>query len=258
MTSGVALAMRQVGYENRAFWRNPAAAFFTFFFPLMFLFLFPVIFGGGEIMKFDVTISTVTFYVPAIAAFSIITASYTNVAMSLTFAREEGILKRKRGTPLPPWAYMTGRIVHSSLIGLLLVAIVVVVGVLFHDVDVPTSSAPAFLLTVAIGSAAFAALGIAITGFVPNADAAPPIINFTVLPLLFISDVFIPLQETTPAWLETVAQIFPIYHFSQAMLSSYLDLGGDPFEWGHLAILGAWGVLGIIVALRKFTWEPRR
>lgn len=255
--NGPTLLAKQLGYENRAFWRNPAAAFFTFFFPLMFLFLFPVIFRAGEVERYGITIGVVTFYVPAIAVFALITANYTNLAMTLTFAREAGVLKRKRGTPMSPALYMTGRIVHSTLIGLLLVAIILIVGVAFHDVDIPSDTALAFITTVAVGSASFAALGIAITASVPNEDAAPAIINVTILPLLFISDVFIPLQESTPEWLITVAEIFPIYHFSQAMQASYLGLGAG-WEWTHLTVIALWGAAGVVLSLYKFSWEPRR
>jgi ABC-2 type transport system permease protein len=256
--STLGLVMRQIGFENRSFWRNPVAAFFTFFFPLMFLFLFPNIFGDEDIDYFGRTISLTTFYVPAIAAFSVITACYTNLAMSITFLRDEGVLKRKRGTPMPSWAYLSGRIVHSTLIGLLLVAIVVVVGAMFFDVEAPDNTLGAFIVTVAIGSATFSALGMAIAALVPNSDAAPAVINFSVLPLLFISNVFIPIQDA-PEWLKNVAEVFPIYHFAEAMLESFNPFREDAgFEWGHLAVVIVWGVGGLLFALRKFTWEPRR
>lgn len=254
--SSSSMLLRQLVFENRAFWRNPAAAFFTFFFPLMFLFLFPIIFGGGEITRNGITIDVVTFYVPAIATFSLITACYTNLAMTLTFAREAGVLKRKRCTPLPPVVYMAGKIAHATLIGLILVAIVVVVGVVFHDVGLPVDRL-GFVVAIVVGTVSFSALAIAITGFVPNEDAAPAIINFSILPLLFISDVFIPLQESTPEWLIRVAEIFPIYHFAQAMITAYLGFG-DGFAWDHLAVMAAWAVFGIAIALRRFGWEPRR
>lgn len=252
-----ALAVREFRFENRAFWRNPAAAFFTFAFPLMFLFLFPVIFGGGEINYFGTATSAVTFYVPAIGVFAIITATYTSNAMTLTFAREEGVLKRKRGTPLPAAAYMTGRLMHSMFLTLLLITITVAVGAVFHDVAVPTNTLPAFLVTILVGAAVFCALGIAITGFIPNVDAAPAVVNASMLPLMFISDVFIPIRDA-PGWLTTVAQIFPIYHFSQAMLSAFNPFEtGSGFEWDHLAVMGLWGVAGLTIAFRFFRWEAK-
>lgn len=247
--SDVSLALRQVKYENRSFWRNPAAAFFTFIFPLMFLVIFNLLFGDNS-----------NFYVPAIAAFSVITACYTNVAMSISFSRDQGVLKRKRGTPLPSWAFLAGRVIHSSLIALLLVGIVTAFGVLFYNVDLPTGTTLAFLVALLVGAAAFSSLGLAITSLVPNADAAPAVINATILPLLFISDIFIPL-DNAPSWLLRFADIFPIRHYSVAMQAAF-----NPHAFGStsgfrgvdLGIVALWGVIGILLAVRFFSWEPRR
>lgn len=256
--NAAALALRQIAYENRSFWRNPAAAGFTFAFPIMFLIIFNLLFGGEDIAYFGRTTSGSTFYVPAIAAFSIVTACYTNIAIGISFTRDEGVLKRVRGTPLPPAAYLAGRVGHACLIGVLLVAIVVAFGAVAYSVDVPTTTMPAFVVSVAVGAAAFAALGLAVTALVPNADSAPPIVNFTILPLLFISDVFIPLDDA-PRWVATLADIFPIRHFAQALLTAFNPFGtGAGFRWGDLAVVAAWGVAGAAIAIRFFTWEPRR
>ena len=134
--SGAALALRQVRYENLAFWRNPPQAFFTVVFPLMFLVIFNLAFGGRAADVGPGTARASTFIVPAIIAFSVISASYTNLALSVTFARDGGLLKRVRGTPLPAWAFMAGRILHSTLLALLVVIIVVAAGALFYGVDV--------------------------------------------------------------------------------------------------------------------------
>ena len=136
------LALRQVKYENTVFWRNPVAAFFTFVFPLMFLVIFNLIFGNRELPGAGGTISTSTFYVPAIVGLSVIGACYTNVAMGVSFSRDEGVLKRVRGTPLPAWSLLCGKVLHSVLVALLLVAIVTLAGVLFYDVDPPTNTMP--------------------------------------------------------------------------------------------------------------------
>lgn len=256
--SQLAMGLRQFRFENKAYWKNPAAAFFTFLFPLMFLFLFPVIFGDEPIVFFGHETSAVTFFVPAIGAFSIITATFTNNAMTLTFARDEGILKRKRGTPLSAFSYFMGRILHSMFLTLLLVTITVSVGKVFHGIDVPTNTMPAFIITILVGAAAFCALGIALTGFIPNADSAPAIVNAAILPLMFISDVFIRTQDA-PEWLQTVAKVFPVYHFSRA-----LQIAFNPFETGNgfsgedLIVVGVWGVVGVVIAAWKFSWEPRR
>src|ERR1700716_1141902 len=160
-------ALEQIVYTNKAFVRNPVSAFFTLVFPLMFLVIFSVIFGNGQIeIARGVTISVATFYVPAIAAFSVITACYTNIAISLSFARDSGGLKRIRGAPLPVWAYMFARIVHAVLIAILLVVICSAFGAIFYHATLPISTLPAFALTLVVGAASFCALGVAITAVI--------------------------------------------------------------------------------------------
>jgi ABC-2 type transport system permease protein len=262
--SDVADTARVVRYTNKAFWRNPANAFFTFAFPLMFLVIFTALFGTDDTCSLGPggcppgeMISTSTFYVGAIATFSIITATYTNLAINLTFSRDMGVLKRIRGTPMASWSFMLGRILHAIVITVVLVAIVVAFGALFYDAEVPTRTMPAFLASIAVGAASFSALGLAITSAIPNADASPPIVNASILPLLFLSGIFIPIQDPN-AWYVKVAEVFPVYHFAQAMNSAYFSVSGSGFEGTHLLILGAWGVAGAILAVLFFSWEPRR
>jgi ABC-2 type transport system permease protein len=246
-----------IRYTNKAFWRNPANAFFTFAFPLMFLVIFTGLFGNDNITVAGREISVSTSYVSAIAAFSIITATYTNLAINVSFTRDAGVLKRIRGSPLPGWAFMAGRIGHAILVTILLVAIVVTFGALFYDAEVPTRTLPAFLTTIAVGAATFSALGLALTGAIPNADASPAIVNASILPLLFLSGIFIPIQDPN-AWYVTVAKFFPVYHFAEAMNSAYFSPTGSGFQGGDLLVLGAWGLAGAILAVRFFSWEPRR
>ena len=256
--SDLSLALVQVRYTNKAFWRNPAAAFFTIVFPLLLLVLFTTIFGGGSTHIEGQEIGMATFTIPSICVFSVITATYTNIAMSVTFARDGGVLKRLRGTPMPAWTYMFGRILHATLIALLLVAMTVAFGALFYDVALPSDSVPAFLVTLALGAACFCALGLAVTTIIPNADASPAIVNATILPLLFISNVLIPL-DNPPLWLDVLAKIFPVRHLADATLASFLDLPHQAvWRPGDLAVMAAWGIGGVLIATRFFTWEPRR
>lgn len=245
--SGVALALRQVAYENRAFWRNPPAAFFTFVFPLLFMLIFNVIFGEGA----------AAFFTPAIIVFSVVTATFTNLAMNITFARDAGVLKRIRGTPLPPWAYLAGRIGHAIGVTVLLVAIVAAVGAVLYDVPVPWDALPAMLLLLAVAAAAFAALGLALAGVMPNADASPAIVNAIVLPVLFISNVFLQM-ENAPDWLNTVSFLLPVRHVADALHELYASGADAGIPWTELGVIGLWGVFGVVVALRFFSWEPRR
>lgn len=238
-----ALTLRQFSYENKAFWRNPAAAFFTFVFPLMFLVLFNGLFDVNQ------------FYVPAIGAFSVITACFTNVAMGVTMARDQGVLKRVRGTPLPAGAYLVGQVLHAVFIALILIAIITLAGALLYDVD-PPSNPTRFLATLAIGAGAFSALALAFTAAIPNEEAAPAFVNAAILPLSFVSDVFIPSHEA-PKWMQTLADVFPIKHFAEAMLASF-DPSFREWSWNDLLVVGIWGVAGLLLALRFFSWEPRR
>ena len=255
--SALALALRQVRYENRAFWRNPTAAFFTFVFPLIFLVIFNLLFGNDELEFRGGTTNVSTFYVAGIAALSVVYTGYTGLAMSVSLARDQGLLKRTRGTPLPAWAFLFGRVVHMILTMILLVAIVIAAGALFYDVDVPTDTMPAFLVAVVVGAAAFSSLALATTAAIPNADASPAVVNAITLPLLFISDVFIPPGEA-PDWLITIADLFPIKHLSLALQTAVNPFEtGSGFELAHLAVMAAWGVAGLLVAVRFFSWEPR-
>ncbi|HUF05784.1 MAG TPA: ABC transporter permease [Candidatus Binatia bacterium] len=245
--SGLTLALRQVRYENRAFWRNPPAAFFTFAFPLLFMAIFNVLFGERA----------AGFFTPAIIVFGVVTATYTNLAMTVTIARDEGILKRIRGTPLPPWAYLAGRIGHAVVIGFLLVVIVAGFGALVYGVEVPWDAMPAVLLVLAVAAATFSALGLAVSGLIPNSDAAPAVVNATILPVLFISNVFIQM-ENAPGWLDTVSHALPVRHFADAMMALYASGADAGMPWMELGVIAAWGVIGVLAALRFFSWEPRR
>jgi ABC-2 type transport system permease protein len=251
------MTLRQGRYDNRSFWRNPAAAFFTFIFPIMFLVIFNLVFNdqidvpGGEV-------STSTFYVPAIVALSIVNACYTNIAWGIVAYRDRGILKRLRGTPLPTMAYLGGRILQAIWVAIVLVLLVLAIGVVFYSVDLPGDKMPAFIVSLIVGAACFCSLGMALSAFVPNEDAAPAVINGSILPLLFISNVFIP-TSSAPTWLNDFASLFPVVHLANALHASFNPfVTGSGFEWKDLAVMVAWGVAGVVISMRYFSWEPRK
>ena len=275
--SALGQALRQVRYTNKAFWRNPASAFFTFAFPLMFLVIFTALLGSGEVQFEQVRVpgrglvplvlEQATYFVSAMAAFGVISATYTNIAITVSFQRDQGILKRLRGTPLPSWSYLSARVLHSMLVAAILVVITLTFGKLAYGTDLPTGRPLLeFLATLLVGSLSFAALALALTAVIPNADASPPIVNATILPLLFLSGIFIPLADGAPAWINTVGNIFPVKHFADAMRAGYLgnvtlegtDVRAFPFDWADLAVVAAWGVAGLALASRFFSWEPRK
>jgi ABC-2 type transport system permease protein len=147
---------------------------------------------------------------------------------------------------------------NAIVVSVLLVVIVVAFGRVFYDVELPDNTLAAFLVTLVVGAAAFSALGLGMSGFIPSADAAPAVINGTILPLMFISDIFIPAQNA-PDWITTLGEIFPIKHFSEALQTSFNPFeSASGFEPERLAVIAAWGAVGVVLALMKFEWEPRR
>jgi ABC-2 type transport system permease protein len=249
------LTLRQTYYTNKAFWRNPASAFFTFAFPLMFLVIFTALLGNGEVIIGGKEVQQSTYYVAAMAAFSVITACFTNIAMAVSFQRDSGVLKRVRGTPLPAVAYLVARVIHAMLVSVILVALCTAFGAAFYDASIPAGATlMKFAVVLLVGGASFAALGLAETAVVPNADAAPPIVNATVLPLLFLSGIFIPLGDNSPEWIRWVGRIFPVKHFADGMQAGFIGL---PFKWSDVLIVAAWGLGGLLLAARSFSWEPR-
>src|SRR5205085_11392059 len=127
----------------------------------------------------------------------------------------------------------------------------------FYSASVPTRTLPAFLITLLVGAASYAALGLAITTIIPNADASPAIVNASILPILFLSDIFIPVNNA-PAWVDVVGKIFPVRHFADAMQAAFFSPTGSGFRWTDLAVIALWGLFGVVIAVRFFSWEPRR
>ena len=253
--NATALTLRQVRYVNKAFWRNPASAFFTFAFPLMFLVIFTALLGHYTVRVGTRTVNTSTYYVASMAAFAVISACYTNIATSVTFQRDAGVLKRINGTPLPSASFLGARILHALLVSVLLVAITAAFGRAFYSATIPTGvTLLRFLVMLVVGAAAFCALGFALTAVIPNADASPAIVNATILPLLFLSGIFIPFGNNTPSGIQWIAKIFPVKHFADGMQAGFL---GTAFNWTDVLIVAVWGLAGLLLAVRYFSWEPR-
>lgn len=253
--TAMGMVLTQVRYVNKAFWRNPAAAFFTFAFPLMFLVIFTALLGHGTVRIGGRLVPQSTYYVAAMATFAVISACYNNIAIGITFQRDAGILKRTNGTPLPAVAYLGARVAHALLMAVLLVVITAAFGAVLYGAALPSGMALLrFGVVLIVGAATFSALGFAITALIPNADAAPAIVNASILPLLFLSGIFIPLGDNAPAWLLWIARMFPVRHFAEGMQAGFLGTG---FHWTDVAILAAWGAGGLLLAARYFSWQPR-
>ena len=253
--SGVALVVHQFRFEQKQFWRNPASVFFTVTLPVLFLLIFNLIFGNEDIEELG--LSTSTYYVPAIVTLGVVSACLQSLAISLTVDRENGILKRTRGTPLPTWVFIAGRVGNAVVVSVLSLIVVAVIGRIVYGVDIPWEHLPAVLVTLLVGTVAFCCLGFALSAAIPTEDAAAPMSNFALLPLYFLSGVFIPETEIPDGVLK-FADIFPIRHFFEAFFTAWSPTTvGAGFEWVDLAIVAAWGVVGLLLAMRFFRWEPR-
>jgi ABC-2 type transport system permease protein len=251
--------LRQMRYEQKFYWRSPSSAVFTFAFPILLLVIFASLNQGATVADLG-GISYNQFYVPGIIAFSVISACYTNLSISLCFRRDAGVLKRIRGTPLPPWVFMAGNIGSSLVVSLLLVALTTSVGVLFYRVTFPGRWG-AFLVTLVVGAFCFCALGLAMTVVIATATASPAIVNGVLFPILFISGTFFPVPSvsTTGRIANTIANMFPVRHFEQAVFAVFDPRGGGTgIEPRALLMMLGWGLAALVVAVRWFRWEPRR
>ena len=255
----MSLLVHQYRYDQRQFWREPASVFFTVILPLIFLVLFVAIFGDGNIeTSTGELIDGATYYVPSILALALLNATFVNLAIWLTIERERGHLKRVRATPVPAWAVIGGRGLTSVVIAAIMVAIVCAAGALLYGVELPTTTLPAFLVAVVLGTLSLAALGFAIAGVIPSENAAPPVANAIVLPLEFISGIFVP-TENIPGWMNAIASVFPVKPLFDSILKAFdPTTTGAGFAWGDLAVLAAWGIAGLLLALRTFRWSPTR
>lgn len=251
-----AVALHQFRYDQKVFWRNPASVFFTVLLPVIFLVIFSSIFGTDTIdQRGGVTVST--YYVPGIMTLAIVSATLVSLAINLTEGRESGRLKRVRSTPLPVWAFVAGRVGNALVVSLLMAVLVTLIGHFLYDVKIPTATIPALVASIAVGAFAFASLGFALTAVIPSEDAAPAITNVAVLPLYFLSGIFIPETEI-PGTVLDVASIFPIRNLFEALFTGFDPAtGGAGFEWLHLGIVALWGLVGVAIAIRFFRWAPR-
>jgi ABC-2 type transport system permease protein len=253
--SGLALIGHQFRYDQKAFWRNPASVFFTVMFPVIVFLILAVVFDG-ETVDVRGGVAATAYYVPAIMSLSIISATMQTLAMTLVIAREDGRLKRGRGTPMPPWVFIAGRVGNSIVVALMMMALLALIGGVLYGVAFPWDRIPALLLTLIVGAAAFCCLGIALTAAIPSQDAAAPIVNALLLPLYFLSGVFIP-EDQLPGGVISFADLFPVRHFFDAFFDAYVPSGGAAVSWDNLAIVALWGVAGLLLSIRFFRWTPR-
>jgi ABC-2 type transport system permease protein len=244
------LVIHQVKYEQLTFWRNPQSAIFTFIFPVVFIAIMGALFRGVGQSSFFNGLSALQYYVPTIAAMSVLGSCYGQLAVALAARRQNGILKRVRATPLPAWAYFTGLLAHCVLISAVDIGLIVGVGAVY-GMPLPTHWL-AIGLTLVLGAAAFCSLGVAIASLISNSEAAPAVAQLVLFPLLFLSGTYLPIHS---ALLNNIAGWLPVRPFNQALTGPFAQHVGA--DWRDLGVLAIWGGIGAMVAIRRFRWAPR-
>jgi ABC-2 type transport system permease protein len=255
----VRLSLHQFRFDLSAFLRNGQSRFFTLALPVIFLLIFSTIFGGSNHTASvpGGTIPLKEFFVPSIIALGIISASFVNPVISITAQRETGVLKRRRSAPVPATAIIAGRALTAGVTALFTTAVLLAIGWVAFRAHVPAHTAPALVVDVVVGTIAFCCLGYALASVIHDQDSAQPITQAVVLPLYFISGVFID-TASLPRWLVHVADVFPVRHLAHALLIAYdPHTAGAGLSVGDLLAIAAWGAGGLAVAVWRFSWLPK-
>ena len=241
------LAAWQVRNEQRAFWRNRRAAVFSFGFPVMLLLVFGLLNKGNTIDTRGV--SWDVFYVPGILAYGIVTTAFSNIAISLAYARDYGVIKRIQGTPLPWWAFMAGRIGSTVIVTAAMCALTLGIGAVVLGVHLHASMIPGLALGILFGTVAFTALGIGFVRFLPSADTAGPMQAFLVMPIAFVSNVFFPL-DNAPQWLDKIASALPLKPLADQLHTAFEHSSGSGIVGDDLTTLAIWIVIGSFLMMK--------
>ena len=250
------LLLAQTGYQLKLFYRVPAAMFFTLALPLVMLVLLNAVFGSDNVGSGSQVWPQRQFYTAGLAVFAAVTATYTNLANMIPIRRDEGVLKRWRSTPLPTWIYVGGAIGSSVILAAFNVVVMLGLGVVAYGIEIDPAKLPAAILTLVVGVGSFAALGMAVAAVVPTASAASAVANATILPLAFVSNVFVPV-DGAPRWVQVVGDLFPLKAFAGAFQDAFNPaVIGAACAPGRLSFIAAWGLVGAVIAVTRFRWEP--
>jgi ABC-2 type transport system permease protein len=246
------LFFHELAAQQRIFWRSREAAFFTFLLPIIFLVLLGSIYGDRDTIG---GVNAGTYLLAGLLGYGIVSTAFAGLAIQLVVRRESGVLKRVRGTPLPPRIYMSA-VIGSTLLVIGLEAIIqLLIGRFLIDADLPQSPGT-FVFTLLLGTVAFAALGLALTGLVKSAEGSSAIVNAIYLPMVFISGVFWS-TESMPAFLRAIADVLPLTYLLELMRHVFLEEDALRESLGAITVVALWGAVGVVLALRMFRWEPR-
>jgi ABC-2 type transport system permease protein len=248
------LVLHQARFELLSFMRNRQSRFFTLILPILFLVIFVSVFGNHRVGPEQVKAST--YYVPGLSALAVIAGSFVNLVISITAQREAGVLKRRRATPVPAWVLIAGRALTAIVVSLGVMTVLLLIGRFAYGVRLPAGTLPGVVITAVAGAVTFCCLGYALSTAIASADAAQPMVQAIMLPLYFISGVFIP-NVNLPAWLRDVAEAFPVQHLADGLHHAFDPAThGSGIVWSDLGVLALWGAAGLAIALVRFSWTP--
>lgn len=264
--SQATIAVSRSSLELKTYFRERDSVIFSFLFPVILLGIFAVVFGGDEVELGGAEgIDFARYFLPGMVASGIMLVAFQTLAIGIAIEREDGTLKRLRGTPMPPVSYFLGKVGMILVVGLSQIALLLAVAALAFGVELPTE--PAKWLTFAwcyvLGTAASAVLGIAFSSVPKSAKSASAVVVGPLIVLQFISGVFFVFNDL-PSWLQNVASVFPLKWLAQGMRSVFLP---DHFEglevsgsWQHgptALILSLWLIVGLVACMKTFRWQRR-
>ena len=247
----MSLALRHFRTEQVLYWRSRELAFFTFALPIVFFVLLGSTYGHDEIDGIDGS----AYLLAGILGYGVAATAFAGLAIMTVIRREDGILKRLRGTPLPPWAYLVAVIASTLLVYAIEAVSLVVLGRILFDVPFPDRWL-SLVLTLLLGGLAFAALGLGLTGAIRSAEGSSAVVNAIYLPMAFISGSFFATTAFPPV-VEVIAEVLPLTYFIELTRDVLLKNESISSNWTAVAVIAAWGVAGTIAALRWFRWEPQ-
>jgi ABC-type multidrug transport system permease subunit len=256
MTDDLGMLGRQVRHDLTGIARTPVVLFFAIAFPLGF-FLVISSFVGNETIDFRSGVRVAQFLAPAFASFGIAMATFSFLAIGFAEIRFSGVLKRFTGSPLPTWVLLGGRIGAGTVLAFAAVVLLLLVGVLFFDVQVLWARLPGVVVTVALTAVSFGALGLVVAALAPSMQAAVALANGIAIGLAFISDLFVVAE--LPGYLDTIGWVFPLKHVVNALgdaFNPFVDTTG--FFPDHLAVIAAWGLAGALLAAWAIRRDARR
>lgn len=251
--SATALIGGQVGHTQSILWRDVSAVFFAVAFPVLLVAIIPAVNGGGDVLMSNGQ-PLGSFYAGTMAIYGAAVTAYVNMPQGVAEDRERGVLKRSGGTPLPAWALLVGRVVGTLVVALITGLAIVVLAAVAYQPPVPPGM-PAAVVTLVVASVCFAVVGLAVMTLVRSAQAVVGVTLGTLLPLAFISDVFV-VGASFPPVLDAISWFFPLRHATAAMTAAIApDVTGSGLALDHLGVLVLWTLAGALVVARRFRWE---